>query len=174
MLKKLDLKSSQLCSPFFLEGHTSKGLEILVGMYVHRSYHIWKDPALLPWLERNVNSVLEDVQAQTDLVKDCATKRKARYQVWSLTQFYSPLLKSGEKWTWFVRRIEPIIFHWGNFYWSLTTPTWYQGTPKNILRHVIISDVKEVASSLPRVSFLGGKYSAHWIYKPWIKRPRCL
>jgi len=91
-------------SPFFLEGHTSKGLEILVGMYVHRSYHIWKDPALLPWLERNVNSVLEDVQAQTDLVKDCATKRKARYQ----------------------------------------------GTPKNILRHVIISDVKEVASSLPR------------------------
>ena len=34
-------------------------------------------------------------------------------------------------------------------------------------RHVIVSDVKEVASSLPRVSVLGGKYSIS-------KRFRCL
>ena len=66
---------------FFLEGHGSKGLEVLVGLYVQRSHHIWKDPVLLPWLERNVNAVLDAVAANSEFVKDCATKRKSRYQV---------------------------------------------------------------------------------------------
>ena len=68
---------------FFLEGHGSKGLEVLVGLYVQRSHHIWKDPVLLPWLERNVNAVLDTVTANSEFVKDCATKRKSRYQVGS-------------------------------------------------------------------------------------------
>ena len=66
---------------FFLEGHGSKGLEVLVRLYVQRSHHIWKDPVLLPWLERNVNAVLDTVAANSEFVKDCATKRKSRYQV---------------------------------------------------------------------------------------------
>jgi len=89
-------------SSFFLEGHSSKGLEILIGLYVARSYHIWKDPALLPWLERNVNAVLDSTDSE--YARDCAAKRKSRYQ----------------------------------------------GTPRNVYRHVIISDVSEVSAILPR------------------------
>ena len=29
----------------------------------------------------------------------------------------------------------------------------YQGTPRNIYRHVILSDIKDVVASLPKVSF---------------------
>ena len=79
---------------FFLEGHGFKGLEVLVGLYVQRSHHIWKDPVLLPWLERNVNAVLDTVAANSEFVKDCATKRKSRYQVGTnSSNFYLNILK---------------------------------------------------------------------------------
>ena len=91
---------------FFLDTPMTPGLEILVKLYVHRSHHIWKDPNLLPWLERNVTAVLDLVDGgKSEAVKEAAVKRKTRYQ----------------------------------------------GTPRNIYRHVIVSDVKEVTSSLPRV-----------------------
>merc|ERR1719376_677528 len=90
---------------FFLEGSSNAppGLQILSKLYVHRSYHIWKDPNLLPWLERNVIAVMDKADSGSDEIRDFAPKRKTRYQ----------------------------------------------GTPRNIYRHVIVSDISEVTSQLP-------------------------
>ena len=87
-------------------GAQSRGLSMLCAMYVGRSFHIWKDPDLLPWLERNVNVVLDRIDSKlTDqYVIDCVEKRKVRYQ----------------------------------------------GTPRNVHRHVVISDIKEATAALPR------------------------
>ena len=83
----------------------SRGLSLLCALYVGRSYHIWKDPDLLPWLEKNVALVIERVDSDADdFVHDCEEKRKIRYQ----------------------------------------------GTPRNIHRHVVISDIKEATLALPR------------------------
>ena len=107
LLDKCSIEADSRASghKFFLDQTMSDGLAILVKLYVHRNYHIWKDPQLLPWLERNVNAVLDLVDASSPTVKDYAEKRKIRYQ----------------------------------------------GTPRSIHRHVIISDIKEVTASLPRV-----------------------
>ena len=83
----------------------SRGLAMLCALYVGRSFHIWKDPDLLPWLEENVTKVIERVNCKTDsFVLDCEEKRKVRYQ----------------------------------------------GTPRNIHRHIAISDIKDATSALPR------------------------
>lgn len=99
--------------PFFLDAQAppdsssiqSRGLAMLCALYVGRSFHIWKDPDLLPWLERNVTKAMERVDSKSDpFVQDCEEKRKVRYQ----------------------------------------------GTPRNIHRHIAISDIKEATSALPR------------------------
>jgi hypothetical protein len=36
---------------------------MLTSLYVGRSHHLWKDPNLLPWLERNAHQVLARVDA---------------------------------------------------------------------------------------------------------------
>ena len=36
---------------------------MLASLYVGRSFHLWKDPNLLPWLEKNVHKVLARVDA---------------------------------------------------------------------------------------------------------------
>merc|ERR1719510_231431 len=83
----------------------SRGLSLLCALYVGRSYHIWKDPDLLPWLKKNVALVIERVDSNADdFVHDCEEKRKIQYQ----------------------------------------------GTPRNIHRHVVISDIKEATLALPR------------------------
>jgi hypothetical protein len=81
------------------------GLALLTKLYVGRSFHLWKVPELLPWLERNCKSVLELVDAGDARVVAAAEKRKMRYQ----------------------------------------------GAPRNVYRHVIMSDIKDAATSLPRV-----------------------
>jgi hypothetical protein len=48
-------------------------------MYVTRSYHIWKEVQLLPWLERNVQIVLDRVQAQDPLIKNMENLRVTLY-----------------------------------------------------------------------------------------------
>ena len=83
----------------------SRGLAMLCALYVGRSFHIWKDPDLLPWLEENVTKVIARVNCNTDsFVLDCEEKRKIRYQ----------------------------------------------GTPRNVHRHIAISDIKDATSALPR------------------------
>ncbi|XP_018331893.1 transcription factor 25 [Agrilus planipennis] len=52
----------------------------LINLYVNRSYHLWKEPEILPWLERNVNEVLDRVAKGDKIVKDYEQKRLKRYQ----------------------------------------------------------------------------------------------
>ncbi|KAG5889570.1 hypothetical protein JTB14_018555 [Gonioctena quinquepunctata] len=54
-------------------------LNQLILLYINRSYHIWKDSELLPWLEKNVHEVLDRVEKNEPLVKDYETKRIKRF-----------------------------------------------------------------------------------------------
>ncbi|XP_071443869.1 ribosome quality control complex subunit TCF25 [Hetaerina americana] len=74
----------------------------LIQLYIARNYHIWKEPALLPWLEKNVNKVIDRVISGDPLVKESEIKRMKRYVV----------------------------------------------SPNNILRHIILSDLKDVSATI--------------------------
>ncbi|XP_017753189.1 PREDICTED: transcription factor 25 [Eufriesea mexicana] len=78
---------------------TSPALEKLQNLYVIRSFRLWKETDLLPWLQENVHTVLNRVDSKDEYVKYCEIKRSKRYQ--------------GK-------------------------------LPKNILRHIILSDMKDV------------------------------
>ena len=79
-------------------------LQLLTSLYVGRSYHIWKDASILPWyvvlishkkylftfllsavclllyrLERNVNTVLDMVDAMAPIIKECSERRQTRF-----------------------------------------------------------------------------------------------
>uniref|UniRef100_A0A6B2EHN5 Transcription factor 25 n=1 Tax=Phlebotomus kandelakii TaxID=1109342 RepID=A0A6B2EHN5_9DIPT len=54
-------------------------LQQLTSLYVCRSKIIWRDTEILPWLERNVNTVLDRVDAKDELVAEFALKRSQRY-----------------------------------------------------------------------------------------------
>lgn len=49
-------------------------------LYVNRSYHVWKESDLLPWLERNVHLLLDKIDANKINIKDYEAKRVKRYQ----------------------------------------------------------------------------------------------
>ena len=91
---------------FFAFFRQPGALQILSGLYCGRAHHLWRDPTILPWLEKNVHAVLDLVEADAAIIKEAAEKRLTRYQ----------------------------------------------GTPRNIYRHVILSDIKDATTSLPRVS----------------------
>nr|CAI5846834.1 unnamed protein product [Callosobruchus analis] len=69
--------------PFFLGADDPKtqpqALTQLILLYINRSYHIWKDSDLLPWLEKNVHEVLDRVEKGDPVIKDYAEKRTKRY-----------------------------------------------------------------------------------------------
>nr|CAG4650400.1 EOG090X0BCY [Sida crystallina] len=79
-------------------------LNHLIQLYIGRSFHTWKDPDLLPWLERNANIVLDQVDRNPSMTRDFEDKRKKRYQ----------------------------------------------GTPRNIYRHILLSDIKDATATLPQ------------------------
>jgi hypothetical protein len=85
---------------------TSPALEKLQNLYVLRSYHLWKEADILPWLEECVHVVLNRIQSKDDYVKYCKVKRGKRYQ--------------------------------GRL-------------PKNILRHIILADLKEITVNAQEV-----------------------
>lgn len=58
----------------------SPALSQLILLYINRSYHIWKESELLPWLERNVNIVLDKVDKADPAIKEYELKRTKRYQ----------------------------------------------------------------------------------------------
>lgn len=84
----------------------SIALEKLQDLYVVRSFHLWKEAEILPWLEKQVHIVLQRVDCKDDYVKFCQVKRNKRYQ--------------GK-------------------------------LPKNILRHLVVSDLKDVTVNVPEV-----------------------
>ncbi|XP_039991750.1 transcription factor 25 isoform X1 [Xiphias gladius] len=75
----------------------------LTALYVGRTYNVWREAAVMLWLEESVKEVLHRVDAKDHLVEDCQNKRKQRYQ----------------------------------------------SAPRNIHRHVLLSEIKEATSSLP-------------------------
>ncbi|KAG4075327.1 hypothetical protein HA402_003118 [Bradysia odoriphaga] len=85
----------------------SPALQQLTSLYVCRSKSIWRDAAILPWLERNVNTVLDRVDAKDSIVAEYTQKRSQRYN---------------------------------------KTP------PKEILRHIILSDFKEKVPLAPFIN----------------------
>ncbi|KAM7446044.1 Transcription factor25 [Porites harrisoni] len=78
-------------------------LKQLEGLYIGRTYHVWKEPEVIDWLAVNVRIVLERVEAQDPLVQECKQKRQVRYR----------------------------------------------GTPRNVYRHILMSDIKDATASLP-------------------------
>jgi len=96
--------SLQACS-FFLDSRSDPAaLSALTTLYVTRTFHCWKEPELLPWLERNVLSVVGRVKSGDPRVTQSVADRSSRYQ----------------------------------------------GLPRNIHRHIVISDNnKEVLAHLP-------------------------
>lgn len=78
---------------------TSVALEKLQTLYVVRTFHLWKEADILPWLESNVTAVMDRIDAGDEYAKFCESKRTTRYQ--------------GQP-------------------------------PRNILRHIVLSDLKEV------------------------------
>ncbi|XP_063190944.1 ribosome quality control complex subunit TCF25 isoform X1 [Chroicocephalus ridibundus] len=78
-------------------------LNQLTSLYVGRTHSLWKDPAVMAWLEPNVHEVLRMVDARDPLVEESEHKRK----------------------------------------------TLYQSAPRNIYRHIILSEVKEAMAALP-------------------------
>lgn len=85
----------------------SRSLRLLCELYVWRTHHVWKEPSVLGWLEKNVTIILDRVDASDPVVKDYEGKRKRRY---------------------------------------LAT------TPRNILRHVLLTDNKDLTFNFPPVS----------------------
>lgn len=55
-------------------------LQQLTSLYTVRTKIVWQDPALLGWMERNVNAVLDRVDARDPLVGEYERKRAQRYK----------------------------------------------------------------------------------------------
>ncbi|KAL2300083.1 hypothetical protein Nmel_012043 [Mimus melanotis] len=81
----------------------SPALNQLTSLYVGRTHALWKDTAVMAWLEPHVHEVLRVVEAQDALVQEAEHKRKIRYQ----------------------------------------------SAPRNIYRHIILSEMKEATAALP-------------------------
>uniref|UniRef100_A0A7N5ZQ68 Transcription factor 25 (basic helix-loop-helix) n=1 Tax=Anabas testudineus TaxID=64144 RepID=A0A7N5ZQ68_ANATE len=77
----------------------------LITLYVGRTYNLWREAAVMLWLEDSVKEVLRRVDAKDPIVEDCQNKRKQRYQ----------------------------------------------SAPRNIHRHVLLSEIKGATSSLPLI-----------------------
>ncbi|XP_039186809.1 transcription factor 25 [Crotalus tigris] len=90
---------------FGLEAQLSvpSALSQLVSLYLGRSHALWKDLAVMAWLETNVHTVLRLVDAKEPFLEEAEQKRKARYQ----------------------------------------------NAPRNVYRHVILSEIREATAALP-------------------------
>uniref|UniRef100_A0A6V7I2D9 Transcription factor 25 n=1 Tax=Bracon brevicornis TaxID=1563983 RepID=A0A6V7I2D9_9HYME len=99
---------------------TSKALRLLESLYIARSFHLWKEADVLPFLETNVTAVMDRIDAGDEYAKFCEMKRSKRYQ--------------GRP-------------------------------PRNILRHLALSDFKEISFSETHRPG-DGPYYAHDPYPP--------
>jgi len=100
----IDVPMSVSTHSYFMDTRaTPAALTTLCSLYVERTYHCWKEPEVLPWLEKNCTAVIKQIDRKDEKV-----------------------LKSIEH-----RRIR------------------YQGLPRNIHRHVVMSEFQSVVSSLP-------------------------
>jgi len=97
-------KSVMACQYFLDSRSDTPALATLCTLYVARTYHCWKEPEILPWLEKNCTAVLARIEKGDPRVAESQQERSTRYQ----------------------------------------------GLPRNIHRHVIMSEHKEALSHLPK------------------------
>ena len=104
---------------YFLDSRgESPALATLCSLYVCRTFHCWKEPEILPWLERGVVTVLDRLKNGDSRAQASKEERATR----------CILIER--------KNIGCLMFR-------------YQGLPRNIHRHVIISEHKEALSHLP-------------------------
>ncbi|KAI4470328.1 nulp1-related [Holotrichia oblita] len=81
LLEKCSVQTdSRVSTHAYFESKQSPALSQLILLYINRSYHIWKESELLPWLERNVNIIMDKVDKADPAIKDYESKRTKRYQ----------------------------------------------------------------------------------------------
>lgn len=71
-----------LASSYFfadVSGNQSPALHQLVCLYVCRARVVWRQNEVLPWLESNVNIVLDRIESKDPLVNEYKEKRSLRY-----------------------------------------------------------------------------------------------
>lgn len=61
-----------------ISGAQSPALEQLVSLYICRAKVMWRDQEILPWLEKNVNIVLDQVDQKSEIVNEYNVKRSQR------------------------------------------------------------------------------------------------
>ncbi|KAF3832571.1 hypothetical protein F7725_026236 [Dissostichus mawsoni] len=83
----------------------------LTSLYVGRTHSLWREAAVMLWLEESVKEVLRRVDAKDPLVEECQN--------------------NNHDFICFRRKQR------------------YQSAPRNIHRHVLLSEIKEATSSLP-------------------------
>ena len=72
---------SVIACQYFLDTRSDPAsLSTLATLYVTRCYHCWKEPELLPWLERNVSAVVTRVNNNDPRVAESKNERSTRYQ----------------------------------------------------------------------------------------------
>jgi len=100
----IDVPMSVSTNSYFMDTRaTPAALSTLCSLYVHRTYHCWKEPEVLPWLEKNCTAVISLIDNKVEKVLNSIEHRRIRYQ----------------------------------------------GLPRNIHRHVIMSEFADVVSALP-------------------------
>ncbi|XP_018805102.1 PREDICTED: transcription factor 25 [Bactrocera latifrons] len=62
-----------------ISGSQSPSLHQLVSLYVCRAKVVWRVDNMLPWLEHNVNTVLDLVDKKDEIINDYNKKRAVRY-----------------------------------------------------------------------------------------------
>lgn len=55
-------------------------MQQLTSLYTCRSKIVWQDTAILGWMEKNVNIVLDKVDARDDVITEYSLKRSQRYK----------------------------------------------------------------------------------------------
>lgn len=58
----------------------SPALQQLTSLYTCRSKIVWQDSAILAWMERNVNLVLDKVDSKHEQINEFSAKRNQRYK----------------------------------------------------------------------------------------------
>merc|ERR1719154_25434 len=100
----IDVPMSVSTNSYFMDTRaTPAALATLCSLYVHRTYHCWKEPEVLPWLEKNCTAVISLIDNKVEKVERSIEHRRIRYQ----------------------------------------------GLPRNIHRHVIMSEFASVVLALP-------------------------
>lgn len=84
LLEKCGIQSdSKLMNHWYFNSNVSKkqskSLNLLCELYVWRTYHVWKDPSIIQWLESNTQIALNLIDNNKKVTEDYSQKRQRRY-----------------------------------------------------------------------------------------------